>query len=203
MGRLPLLVMAALVVAPHAASAEVFRLYGEARAGGMYGKGVSGDQKDEAFHKEGTGFGYGFAVGGRVLILDATIKHMQYTHDGLSTWTQFNAGLAFSINTGSEQDKKAHKGGYFEVGAWLGFGVGTGAQVDPPLDASEITDKGFLLEGQVGFGKHLNKIFDIGVVVPMSWGYLFKSGAANDTSNQYQSMQIDAMLVLRANIRFI
>ena len=60
-----------------------------------------------------------------------------------------------------------------------------------------------MLEGQVGFGKHLSKIFDIGIVVPMSWGYFFKSGAANDTSNQYQGIQIDGLLVLRANIRFI
>jgi hypothetical protein len=60
-----------------------------------------------------------------------------------------------------------------------------------------------MLEGQIGGGMHLSKIFDLGVVVPISWGYFFKSGAANDASNQYQSIQIDALLVLRANIRFI
>jgi len=203
MARLSLLVVAALAMAPKAASADVFRLYGEARGGGMFGRGLSGDQKDEAFHKEGTGPAYGFAVGGRFLVLDGNITHMQYTNDGLSTWTQFNAGLGFQINMGSEAEKKVNKGTYFEVGAWVGFGVGTGAQVDPPLDASEITDKGFMLSGQVGFGKHLSKIFDIGIIVPMSWGYMFKKGAANDTSNQYQSYQLDGLLVLRANIRFI
>jgi hypothetical protein len=169
----------------------------------MYGSGLTGDQKDSAFFKESTGAGYGGVAGGRFLILDVNIKHMQYRHDSLSTWTQFNGGLALDVNLGSAADKKANKGAYVELGAWVGFGVGTGAQIDPPLDASEVTDKGFMLEGQIGGGMHLSKIFDLGVVVPISWGYFFKSGAANDASNQYQSIQIDALLVLRANIRFI
>ena len=201
-----LIVLGALVTAPAAASADVveFKLYGEARGGGMYGSGLSGDQKDAAFFQKSKGLGYGGAIGGRILILDVNIKHMQYRHSGdLSTWTQFNGGLVLDVNLGSGAEKKAHKGAYVELGAWVGFGLGTGAQIDPPLDASEVTDKGFMLEGQMGLGKHLSKIFDIGVVVPVSWGYFFKSGAANDQSNQYQSFQIDALLVLRANIRFI
>jgi len=204
MARLSFLFLAVLVFAPATASAGVFKLYGEARVGGMYGDGLSGDQKDNAFFKDSKGLGYGGAVGGRFLVLDANIKHTQYRHDGaLSTWTQFNGGLAFEIDTGSPEEKKAHTSMYIELGAFVGFGVGTGAQVDPPLDATEVTDKGFFLEGQFGIGKHLNKVFDIGVVVPVSWGYFFKSGAANDMSNQYQSYQIDVMLTLRANIRFI
>jgi hypothetical protein len=203
MARLSPLFVAALVLAPTVVEAGVFRLYGEARVGGMWGDGLAGDQKDEAFFKDSKGLGYGATIGARFLVLDTNIKHMQYRHGDLSTWTQFNGGLAFSIDLGNEKEKKAFKSTYFEVGAWVGFGVGTGAQIDPPLDSSEVTDKGFMIEGQLGFGKHLNKILDIGVVVPMSWGYMFKSGAANDVSNQYQSIQIDALLVLRANIRFI
>lgn len=170
----------------------------------MYGDGLSGDQKDDAFFKKSKGLGYGALVGAQFLIFDANIKHTQYRHSGdLTTWTQFDAGLAFNVDTGSEADKKEFKSSYIEFGAYVGFGVGTGAQVDPPLDNSEVTDKGFMLEGRFGVGKHLNKVFDLGLEVPASWGYFFKNGAANDTSNQYQSYQINAMLVLRANIRFI
>jgi hypothetical protein len=205
MPRLSPLVAAALAVAavPSAASAGVFKLYGEAQGGGMMGKGLSGDQKDEAFFKKSAGGAYGALVGARFLILDAQIKHTQYFTDELTTWTQFNAGLAFSIDTGGEAAKKAHSGGYLEIGAHVGFGLGTGAQVDPPLDNSEITDKGFMLEGSLSIGKHLSSVFDIGVEVPVSWGYFFKKGAANDESNQYQGAQINAFLVLRANINFI
>ena len=62
----------------------------------------------------------------------------------------------------------------------------------------------FMLQGNVGFGKHLSSVFDIGVSVPVSWGYFFKSGGgANNTDNQYQGIQAEALLVLRANIRLI
>jgi hypothetical protein len=204
MARLSTLFIVALVLAPTAASADVFKLYGEAKVGGMYGSGIAGDQKDASFFQTARGLGYGGLIGGQFLILDAHIKHTQYRHDSaLSTWTQFNGGLNFTLDLGSEEDKKAHKGGYFEIGAFVGFGVGTGAQVMPPLDASEVTDKGFFLEGRLGFGKHINKVLDIGVTIPASWGYIFKSGAANDESNQYQSVQADVMLVARFNIRFI
>jgi len=203
MARASLLVAAVLAASPAVATAGVFKLYGEAQGGGMFGKGLSGDQKDEAFFKKSTGGAYGAVVGAQFLVFDAQIRHTQYLSPDLTTWTQFNAGLTFGTDTGSAADKKAHKGGYVDFGAYVGFGLGTGAQVDPPLDNSEVTDKGFMVEGRIGFGKHLSDVFDIGVEVPVSWGYFFKNGAANNESNQYQSVQINALLTLRANIRFI
>ena len=205
MRRFACLVVLAVLAAPAAVSAEVFKLYGEGVGGGMYGKGLSGTYKDDAFFANAKGGAYGVLVGARFLILDGNIRHHQFINgDGLKTWTQFTAGLHFGMDSGTEEEKKQFKGGYFEMGAGVGFGVGTGAQVDPPLDNSEVTDKGFILQGGIGFGKHLNKVFDIGISVPVSWGYFFKSGGgANDPNNQYQAIQIEALLVLRANIRFI
>jgi hypothetical protein len=207
MGRFSSLVVLAALAVPVTASADVFKLYGEAHGGGMYGKGIAGAQKAESFFQKGKGGAYGVQVGAQFLIFDGHIHHHQYVNrDGLTTWTQFTAGLDFGFDTGTEQEKKANKGGYLAVGVGLGFGLGTGAQVVPPLDNSEVTDKGFMLEGRLGFGKHLNKVFDLGIAVPVSWGYLFKSGngaTANNPDTQYQSVQIDALLVLRANIRFI
>jgi hypothetical protein len=203
MRRLACFVVFALAVVPAVASAEVFKLYAEGGGGGMYGKGLSGTYKDDAFFANAKGAAYGVQVGARFLILDGAIRHHQFINgDGLKTWTMFIAGLNFGMDTGDEQAKKEFTSGYFEMGAALAFGVGTGAQVMPPLDNSEVTDKGFLLEGRIGFGKHLNKIFDIGVSAPVSWGYFFKSGGgANNTDNQYQGLQLEALLVLRANIR--
>jgi hypothetical protein len=208
MARLSMVFLAALVLAPLTASADVFKLYGEGQAGGMFGTGLAGDQKDSAFFKKSSpGLGYGVVLGGKFLIVDVHIKHTQYRHSGdLTTWTQFNAGFDFGIDTGSEEDKKAHKGGYFALGAFLGFGVGTGAQVDPPLDNAQITDKAFMLEGRLQAGKHLGKLLDVGVEVPVSWGYFFKSGngaSANNVSDQYQGMQAAALLTLRANITLL
>jgi hypothetical protein len=205
--RVAILGFAAAIAAPVSASAEVFKLYGELAGGGAYGKGLAGDHADDAFSVTSRGGAYGLLAGGRVLIFDANLFHRQYLNgEETETWTQFNAGLNFGFDAGTEEQKKAHKGGYFEMGVWLGFGLGTGAQVDPPLDNSEVTDKGFVLTGRLGFGKHLSSIFDIGIAVPVSYAYLFKSGngaTANNTENQYQQVQIEALLVLRANLRFI
>ena len=207
MGRIHYLVAIAALAVPATASADVFKLYGEAQGGGMYGAGIAGTQKADAFFHSARGGAYGVLVGARFLIFDGHISHNQFLNgDETETWTQFTAGLAFGMDSGTEEEKKKGEGGYFEMGAAIAFGVGTGAQVMPPLDNSQVTDKGFLLEGKLGFGKHLNTVFDIGVSVPVSYGYLFKSGngaTANMTESQYPSVQIEGLLVLRANIRFI
>ena len=205
MGRIhSYLVLAALAI-PATASADIFKIYGEAQGGGMYGKGIAGDhQGDSAF--QGGRAAYGVAAGVQFIIFDIHAQHRQYYRDHITTWTQLTVGLHFEFDTGSEEDKKANQSGYVAFGAGLAFGVGTGAQVMPPLDNSEVTDKGFLLESRIDFGKHLNKVFDIGLAVPISYGYLFKSGngaTANMTSSQYQSVQAEALIVLRANIKFI
>jgi hypothetical protein len=208
MRSLVVLVAATAAAVPATASADVFKLYGELHGGGMFGKKYAGEAGDQGFFAQSKGGAYGFLAGGQFLILDGHIKHHQYPNaeDGLSTWTQFNVGLNFGINTGSEKDKKEHKGGYFELGVWAGFGLATGAQVDPPLNNEQVSDKGFMLDTRIGFGKHLSKVFDLGVAVPASWGYFLRNGdgaVANDISSHYQSIQIEALLVLRANIRFI
>lgn len=208
MGRFPRLVLlAALAAIPATASADVFKLYGEVQGGGMYGKGVQGDQKDKSFFGQAKGGAYGAQIGAEFLIFDGHVSHRQYVNgDGLKTWTQFGVGLHFGLDTGTPEEKKVGKGGYFAFGAGIGFGIGTGAQVMPPLDNAQLTDKAFLLEGRFDFGKHLNKVFDIGIAVPASYGYFFKSGngaTANDLSTHYQGVQVDALLVLRANIRFL
>ena len=187
------------------ASADTFKLFGELHGGGMYGQGTAGAQKDSAFFPKARGGAYGALIGGEFLFFDGLIEHTQYVNsDGLKTWTQFGVGMHFTSDTGSAEDRKAGKGGYIEFGGYLWFGLGTGAQVMPPLDNAQITDKAFLGEGRLGFGKHLDKIFDLGVVVPVSYGYFFKSGngaAANDLSTHYRGVEAEALLTLRANIR--
>jgi len=200
--------------APVPAEAEVFKIYAEAHGGGMYGKGTGGDlvnntanMYDEAYFENASPGVYGAAIGARFLFVAVEVQHHQFVGGGdLSTWTQFGAGLQFEIDAGSptKAEKAAGKGAYVQIGSMLFFGVGTGQQVMPPLSNDEVTDKGFLLQGSLGFGKHLNKVLDIGVSIPVSYGYFFKSGGpavANDVSTHYQSAQVEALLVLRGNIR--
>ncbi len=196
------LVFVTALAAP--ASADILKLFGEVHGGGMFGWGLAGDQKDTAFFKDSPHATYGALIGGEFLLFDALIEHHQYT-DGsrLTTWTQFGVGIHQVFDTGTEQEKKAGQGGYVEFAGNLWFGVGTGQQVMPPLDNAQLSDKGFLVEGRIGFGKHLSSNFDFGVIVPVSYGFFFKSGngaGANNTSNQYRGAEVEGLLALRAKI---
>ena len=94
--------------------------------------------------------------------------------------------------------------GYFEAGLGLGFGVGTGQQVVLPLDNGEVTDKGFLLEAKVGAGWNLGPLFSLGVLVPVSGGYYFKSGpgvVANDQGTHYQAVEAAVLVNFRAKLK--
>jgi hypothetical protein len=199
--------LAAVLATATPASADVLKLFAEADGGGVVGKATSGDQviKDAAFFAKAPHGAYGALIGAEFLFLDGWIQHHQFT-DGsrIATWTQFGVGVHGTIDTGDARQQKAHEGGYVEFGVGGWFGLGTGQQVMPPLDNAQITDKAFLVEGRLGAGTHLSSVFDLGVSVPVSWGYFFKNGngaAANDTSTHYRSVQGEALVVLRANIR--
>lgn len=205
MVRSPALVAAFVLALPAAASADVLKLFGEVHGGGMYGKGTSGDLKDSAFFSQAKGPTYGVLVGAELLFFDAWIQHHQYINDGIKTWTSFGLGLHFSIDMGDPESIKKHESGYFEIATGLWYGVATGAQVMPPLDKAQVTDQGFLAEGRIGFGKHLSKIFDFGLEVPVSYGYFFRdnAGAANNLSTNYRGVQVEGLLALRANIKLL
>lgn len=194
-------VVCLLLLAPRAASADIFSLFGELQAGGQYGQGTSGVQKDSAFFAKSPPAVYGAEVGAEVFIFDGWIQHHQYT-DGsrITTWTQFGLGIHEMMDTGSSVDKQQHKGGYFEISAGAWFGVGTGQQISPPLDASQVSDKAFLLEGRLGIGTHLTPLLDLGLEVPVSYGFFFKNGAANDVSNQYRGIQGELLVALRMHV---
>jgi hypothetical protein len=172
MGRFAALVFC--LAAPQLAAADTFKLFGEIHGGGMYGKGLSGAVADagDAFFEKSPHPMYGFELGAELLFLDGWIEHHQYrSGDQLTTWTQFGLGIHHTTDTGDEQQRKEGKGGYFEFGGGLWFGLGTGQQVMPPLDNAQISDKAFLLEGRIGIGTHLSNVFDLGLQVPLSYGF--------------------------------
>lgn len=201
----------ALVLAGLASRADagVLKLMGELHGGAVGGKGLSGDpvDQDKDFFSNVPHGAYGARVAARLLIFDAAIEHHQFTNGSrLSTWTQFAAGIGIEADVGDAKARKDKTGGYLDAGINLAFGVGTGQQVDPPLSNDQITDKGFLVEGRFGFGKHINKVLDFGLVVPASWGYFFKNGfdtGANDVSTHYRSFQIAGLGYLRVNLRLL
>ncbi|MEZ4404816.1 MAG: hypothetical protein R3B06_32810 [Kofleriaceae bacterium] len=204
MRRSLLVVAACLVAGP--AHADLLSLRLEAHGGGAGGVGVAGDQKDNAFQAGARGGAYGALVGVEVLFIDVWVQHHQFNDGALvGTWTQFMTGMDVDVDLGAPTGgKKGRPKGYFEAGLGLGFGVGTGQQVVLPLDNGEVTDKGFLLEAKLGAGLNLGPLFSIGVVVPVSGGYFFKSGpgiVANDQGTHYQAVDAAVLVNFRAKLK--
>ena len=200
----------ALLAPAAAAHADVFSIRAEAHGGGAGGIGLGGERKDDAFYTGARGPAYGALIGAEILFIDAWVAHQQIPVDGeVATWTEFMAGLDLDIGVGAPPKAPGAKDdpkpkGYLELGVGVGFGVGTGQQVELPLDNGEVTDKGFLVEGKLGAGIHLGPVLSLGVVVPVSAGYYFKSGAgvvANDLGTHYQALDASVLVSLRFRLK--
>lgn len=192
--------------------ADVLTLRADVKGGLSGGQGMFGERKDSAFQEEHGALAYGVAVGAELFFIDAWIQHEQFVGGGdVSTWTQFMLGFDVEIDMGDTKggafdDSGKQVGGYSsmfaELGMGAGFGVGTGLQVVPPLDNSQVTDKGFLLEARAFVAYRITSIFSLGVMLPAQFGYFTKSGsgtAANNIDNHYSAASGGAMLTFRSS----
>jgi hypothetical protein len=197
---------------PASARADLASLHAEVHSGGAGGAGLGGDAlvQDQAFHQKTQGLTYGAEVGIEFLFIDVWAEHNQFLDtngDFLGTWTQLMVGLDIQMGVGDTKGGRldrekgkmvgGYEAGYLEAGFGIGLGFGTLQQVDPPLNNEQIDDKGPVGQAFVGAGYRLNRVLSIGVAAPVQVGYLFKSGVANDTNNQYSSMQYAVMANLR------
>lgn len=213
-----MIALVALTVAAFAspAHADILSLNAQLQGGAAGGLGVAGLERMDGtevdvFHDGARGGGYGVVVGGEFMLVDGWIEHNQFRRrKGLvGTWTQFMVGLDANFGLGERptikgddgEMKKGEAKGYAELGLAVGFGVGTGQQIDPPLDNSEVTDKGFLGQVSIGVGYRMSRVFSLGLRFPIQYGYMFKNGLANNEDNQYQSVQAAALVNLRIDFR--
>lgn len=210
--RRAVLAAALAVAAPSAARADLVSTYAQLDLGLSAGTGVSGQAQDVAFHDGVSGAGYGVLLGVELLYVDLFVQHDQFLAAGhiAGTWTQFMVGFDVAVDLGERRGgtvdaRGVRRGGYAlgyaEIGSAFGFGVGTGRQVDPPLDNSEVTDKGFVLQGGFGGGVRLNPWLSAGASVPVSLAYLIKNGpgaVANDSKNHYLESNVALIFNLRA-----
>lgn len=196
---LGLLTIAGLIAASSPAEAKLLEIYAQVGAGGGTGKGTSGEQKEADFFSNAAGFGYGALVGVEIIVIDVWVSHTQFVSEGSvhGTWTAFMLGGDAGIEL--NDDGKLE----LELGGGVGFGVGTGQQIEPPLDNSEITDKGLLLTASAGLNYQATKNLAFGVTLPVTWSYMTKNGpgiAINDEDNVYQAVSFVPMAYLRFSI---
>lgn len=199
------------VALPALAHADVLTLHGSVLGGGGGGVGIGGDRSGDAFHEGATGGIYGASVGLEFLFFDASLEHHQHRGgDGLlGTWSQIMFGLDIEFDIGEMKGGSVDAGGkktggyssaFGELGMGLGFGVGTGQQVQPPLDNAQITDKGFVAQAHFAIGYRMTRALSLGLMVPVQAGYMFKTGTGavvNDLGTHYQSVQAAGLLELR------
>jgi hypothetical protein len=153
---------------------------------------------------------HGGLVGVEFLFVDVWVQHHQY-NDGafIGTWTQFMTGLDVNLDVGGGEPVPGKKGevtkpkGFVELGLGVGFGVGTDRQVDPPLDNSEVNDKGFLAEAHISGGAYLGSALSLGVTLPVTAGYYFMSdqGTANNLGTHYQAVEAALLVNLRLKLK--
>lgn len=199
------------------AHADMFGASVQLQSGYADGWGVAGAQRDAAFHDGASGLSYGARAGFRIFLMEGWVEHNQLVGTGglRGTWTQFMGGARAEFGIGDERTGSAlnedgeivgaYNRYYGTVGLGIGYGVGTGQQVEPPLSQSQITDKGFVGQLQFGLGYRITDMFAVGFDLPIQGGYLFKGGEghfANREDSQYQSIQASALLYFRTRIGF-
>jgi hypothetical protein len=182
------------LVAAAPAQAKLLEIYVQGGVGGGGGEGLTGDHEDADFFKGAGGPGYGAILGAEIFFIDVAVEHDQFVQDGgvSGTWTQFSVGADVDVELG--------KNFTMNLGGSIGYGLGTGQQVMPPLDNSEITDKGLIAQGRVDLDYALGSMVSLGITVPLTWGYLAKNTAGtvvNDESATYTSLSSTPMLYLR------
>jgi len=178
-----------ILLASVCARADVLALFAQVNLGAGAGTGLGGDQKDNDFFQRTKGFTYGATVGAKILFLRVWIEHQQYTSfsEFKGTWTQLMLGGGVDIPL---QDVPIGELVPFDLGLTFGggFGVGTGQQIEPPLDNAQISDKGII--GEVALGAQ----------VPLTFAYLFKNDAPIDQATSYSSVSVKGLVFLELTL---
>jgi hypothetical protein len=205
--RLALAFVALALAAPSVARADVLNLYGRVRGGWSGGAGLEGGGADAAFREGAEGTAYGVIVGAEVVFLDAWVEHLQFRtgDDGLvGTWTQLMVGLDVQLDLGAPRPEGKPPRGFAELGFGVGLGLGTGQQVEPPLDNGEVTDKGLVMQGQAALGVRLVGPISLALAVPVGYDLLLKNGdgaVANAPTGRYTEVSYAALLELRVDLK--
>ena len=208
--------MAILVMsASGSAQADLLELHAQIHGGFLGGGAIAGEGEitGDAFFARTSGT-YGAIVGAEIFFVDVWVQHDQFVGGGpaednsgiTGTWTQFMAGfdLQFDIGDPPVDSKGSPTGqakGFGEIGFGFGYGVGTGQQVDPPLDNSELSDQGFIVETHLVFGYRLHKYAALVAQIPVSIALLNKAdGPANVSTEWYGTGQGAVLFGVRATL---
>jgi hypothetical protein len=155
-------------LAPGAANAGLFELYGQAHAGGGFGRGTA-QAPSRDFFELVQGATVGGEIGIEVLYVDLFVDHYEFFDSKLKgSWTQFMLGMDAAFPLDDEHATEA------TVGVDAGLGVGT-ISGQSPLFSQEtpVSHKGAAAELRLQGDRLLGKYAAIGLDLRMGYHYLF------------------------------
>jgi hypothetical protein len=168
----------ALLAAPPA-EARLVDLYAGATAGGLAGWGTTPNTPD--FFDTTRGGGVGFDLGLKLLIFDFSTKFFQtFNGSGASgTLIQFLLGTEFDIPLGEAKLPDGQSQNVLKPEIAFGFGFGTPGPVSPPLTDSQVSAKGVLVNGTVGYEYYFNPFVAVGAQATFGYHYFFGGDMVN------------------------
>jgi len=173
--------LAATLAAARPAEARLIDLYAGATAGGIGGWGTTPNTPD--FFDSTRGPGLGFELGMKLLIFDLSANFLQvFDGSGASgTLIQFLLGTEVDIPLGAARLPDGQAQSVLKPEVAGGFGFGTPGPVSPPLTDSQVSAKGVVANGTVGYEYFLNPFIAVGGKATFGYHYFFGGDVVNSS----------------------
>jgi hypothetical protein len=190
MRRSPLLlaiVLGGALLAARPAQARLIDLYAGATAGGMAGWGTTRNTPD--FFDTTRGGGVGFNLGLKLLVFDFSTNFFQtFNSSGAAgTLVQFLLGTEFDIPLGQAKLPDGQSQNVLEPEIAGGFGFGTPGPVNPPLNDSQVSAKGVVVNATIGYEYYFNPFIAVGAKGTFGYHYFLGGDVVNSSSAQDHS----------------
>jgi hypothetical protein len=177
-------VLAAVVLGAPAAEARFIDLHAQANGGGIAGWGSSSTPD---FFDHTRGAALGAEVGLKLLIFDLSAGFTQvFDGSGTSgTLSQVVFAVDIDVPVGDAKLPNGQSVNIIHPSLGTGFAFGTNGPVNPPLDASQISDKGIVVPLKVGYEYFLNPFMSVGAEGMFGYHYFFIGSSLNEHSSGF------------------
>ena len=181
------IVLGGALLAARPAEARLIDLYAGGTAGGMAGWGTTPNTPD--FFDTTRGGGVGFNLGLKLLIFDFSTNFFQtFDSSGAAgTLVQFLLGTEFDIPLGEAKLPDGQSQHVLEPEIAGGFGFGTPGPVNPPLNDSQVSAKGVVVNATVGYEYYFNPFIAVGAKGTFGYHYFLGGDVVNSSTVQDHS----------------
>lgn len=161
------------------AQARLVDLYAGATAGGLGGWGTTPNTPD--FFDSTHGPGVGFDLGVKLLFIDLSASFLQVLNGSgtAGTLIQFLLGGEVDVPLGGGRLPDGQGQSVLKPKLAGGFGFGTPGPVQTPLTDSQISAKGIVANGSLGYEYFLNPFIAIGAEATFGYHYFFGGDVVN------------------------